>query len=435
MDIRVLAEIEGEVVVLVRVVECVHVDHMDAVHNNADRKTGRVPVFLVQVCDTLACGGGQVVEDNVEFGGVRVEAHRSQSALSPGHVGAGQGLHLVVLKSTVLVPEAFRAGARGSGQISIGLELPVGPSDEMDVGLGSDLVDLLGAGTFGEAGSKLTDEKRDSKTLGIFGSLIHRLLMPLPAYVTICDLGLAARALASTSLAAVRVHVEHVLVGANLTARWRLETDSEVMATEEGHVVRHGAWLEPHLLGSIVRLVLVEDLLVQRGEILLVHVTRHEKHRVTDWIRREWLVKRIISNNVGVVRKASGKVIPITHKLVLETILVGEERAEGCDVLLGHIVRCKVTSLAVRNHGIVILVFSKTERVNISADAKLLVQGLEKQVSPLAEAVIILSQSLLCIEVGHTLTAHGARKDVLVSIDKRVNTSISKLVDQHFDTV
>ena len=69
-----------------------------------------VPVLLVKVHARLNILGGLVVSEvSLHVGGVRVEVHLAQDTLSVGQVGTSQGLDLVVLERTVLVPEAFGA--------------------------------------------------------------------------------------------------------------------------------------------------------------------------------------------------------------------------------------------------------------------------------------------------------------------------------------
>lgn len=105
--------------------------------------------------------------------------------------------------------------------------MPVGPADEVLVSNITDLVDLLRAGTLGEAGTELRDEKRKAETVSVLGSLSNSLLVPFEALVSVSDLGLTSGALTRAELATVSVVVEDVEVRADLTTRWGLESNRE----------------------------------------------------------------------------------------------------------------------------------------------------------------------------------------------------------------
>ena len=166
------------------------------------------------------------------------------------------------------------------------------------------LVDLLSAGAFCEASSELSDDKRDTEAIGVLSSLANSLLVPFEALGLMSDRRLTSEALGRRQLAAVGVIVEHMLVATNLATGWGLETDWEDEPAQDTDLIGQGNWFEPHLLVSIVTLVLLEDLSVERSQVFLVHVTRLQKHEVSGWVGWEWLVQWVVSNNVGVVRQA-----------------------------------------------------------------------------------------------------------------------------------
>ena len=56
--------------------------------------------------------------------------------------------------------------------------------------------------------------------------------------------------------------VEHVLVATNFTTGWLVETDTKDVSTHHTDFIGEGNGFEPHLLVSIVRLVLLKDLSV-----------------------------------------------------------------------------------------------------------------------------------------------------------------------------
>jgi len=128
--------------------------------------------------------------------------------------------------------------------------------------------------------------------------------VPVAALVSVGDLGLTSLALGEAELAAIRVYVEDVLVGAVGTPRGRLESNWEDIATEETKGVREGAWLEPHRLSRVVLLICLEKLGVHRVQILLVHVSWEKEHWVSGWVRREWLIERVVANDEWVFGEA-----------------------------------------------------------------------------------------------------------------------------------
>lgn len=79
-----------------------------------------------------------------------------------------------------------------------------------------------------------------------------------------------------------------------------------------------------------MRLIFVENFLVHGSEILGVHVAGNQEHWVSGRVGREWLVKRIIANDVGVSGKSGGHMVPIADEFVLKAIFVGEKSSEAC---------------------------------------------------------------------------------------------------------
>ena len=104
-------------------------------------------------------------------------------------------------------------GTSGSCKVGIGLELPVSPADEMLISNIAHLVDLLSAGAFCEASSKLSDDKRDTEAIGVLSSLANSLLVPFEALGLMSDRRLTSEALFGRQLAAVGVIVEDLPVG------------------------------------------------------------------------------------------------------------------------------------------------------------------------------------------------------------------------------
>ena len=192
-----------------------------------------------------------------------------------------------------------------------------------------DLVDLLGARSFGQASTELGDDKRNTKTLRVLGSLTDSLLVPFQADISIRNLRLASSALFAAELAAVSVVIKHVLAATDLTAGWSLESDAEDVSAQNAHLIGERHRFEPHLLVGVVSLVLLKDLSVKRCQVLSVHVARHHEHWVSGGRGGEGLVQWVVTNDVGVRCEAARNVVPVADEFVGETVLVGEQGVES----------------------------------------------------------------------------------------------------------
>ena len=73
--------------------------------------------------------------------------------------------------------------------------------------------------------------------------------------------------------------------------------------------------------------------------------------------------------------------------------------------------------------------------IEVPADAELVVDGLQELVHEEVHTVVVALQQLLCVEVGHSLTANGTSEHVLVGVDEGIDTGCTKLVDQSLDLV
>ena len=102
-------------------------------------------------------------------------------------------------------------------------------------------------------------------------------------------------------------------------------------------------------------------------------MSRYQKHWVLGRVAREWLVKRIVADDIGVVGEFGSDVIPEVDEFVLNLVFIIEEVTEGSHGLLGHVVSVEIALLAVSDQGIVILVLGEAERVHVSADAQLFI--------------------------------------------------------------
>jgi len=168
--------------------------------------------------------------------------------------------------------------------------LPVGPANQIVISHVTDLVDLLGAGTLGQASAELSDDERHTEALGVLGSLANSFLMPLEALFSVGNLRLSRGTLFAAELAAVSMVIENVFTASDFATGWGVKTNAEDVSTEDANLVGEWNGFKPHLLIGIMRLILLEDLSVQRRQVLLVHVSWHEKHWISCRVCREWLI-------------------------------------------------------------------------------------------------------------------------------------------------
>ena len=152
------------------------------------------PVLRVLVDDS----GSLNVRPDCEFGvkcrRLRVEYLLFKDSLSELQVGTSQRFGFPILKGTVCIVEALRACACGGRQVLVILELPIGPADQILISHIANLSDLLGAGAFGQASTKLRDVQWHTETFGISCTRSNTLPVPGEALVSEGWVRLSSRA-------------------------------------------------------------------------------------------------------------------------------------------------------------------------------------------------------------------------------------------------
>jgi len=145
--------------------------------------TARAPVVAALVNHSRCIDRLIQGEGNLESGRLSVEFLRRQHTLSVHGVGAGQRLHLPLLEAAIGVVETFGSRASRGSQISIVLELPVGPANEVLVSNVANLSDLLGAGALSQTSAELSHVEWDAEALGVLRARPNALLVPGEALV------------------------------------------------------------------------------------------------------------------------------------------------------------------------------------------------------------------------------------------------------------
>ena len=75
-----------------------------------------------------------------------------------------------------------------------------------------------------------------------------------------------------------------------------------------------------------------------------------------EWIAWEWLIERVITDNILVAREACRGVIPVSFELVLKTLLVVIESLPKVEAFLCSVEFTKILSLAIFDEWVTIIV-------------------------------------------------------------------------------
>ena len=75
-----------------------------------------------------------------------------------------------------------------------------------------------------------------------------------------------------------------------------------------------------------------------------------------EWVAREWLIERVITDNILVSSEAGGGVIPVSNELVLKTLLVVIESLPKVEAFLCSVEFTEILSLAIFDEWVTILV-------------------------------------------------------------------------------
>jgi hypothetical protein len=121
-----------------------------------------IPIVLVKVSYSGLRDEGIEDEASVEVEGGIVELHAGEDTLRGRKISSGERFDLAVLKGSIIVVEAFTTSSSRGGKVSEGLELPVGPACKVLIANGDEVSDLFNASRAVKAGTKLTEEQRDS---------------------------------------------------------------------------------------------------------------------------------------------------------------------------------------------------------------------------------------------------------------------------------
>lgn len=173
-----------------------------------------------------------------------------------------------------------------------------------------------------EAISKLSDNQRNSESLSISLPLDHLLSVEVHAFVLRGNQRFSVSAHIGVHLTAVDLDVHTLLLFVHISSRKRLETYRVHNTSHFIQSSRSDVALEEHDLVAIVVLPFIEDLFIERCQNFLIEVSLFAKVslRMFEISRGFWVIKRIVTNNVRVLRESFSKFVPEIKELVLKLL-------------------------------------------------------------------------------------------------------------------
>ena len=130
------------------------------------------------------------------------------------------------MERTIWVVESFRFVTSRSGKIFVGLVLPIRPADNIFLANITNLVDFTSADVSIKTGAKLTDENRESKSVGIFLSGSKTILVEFETLIRTIGGRFTRVTNTVIKLAAVSMSVNGMVWRSNFTTWWFLEANS-----------------------------------------------------------------------------------------------------------------------------------------------------------------------------------------------------------------
>lgn len=116
----------------------------------------------------------------------------------------------------------------------------------------------------------------------------------------------------------------------------------------------HDVWL---VGGDLVGHVLLEDLLIEWGQLGLVKSPRELQGGVAPDVGGSWLVERVVADDEFVLRESLGDCVPEGDEFVLDSHIILIESMEQGHGLGGAVVGGEVDLLALFDQRVAVLVF------------------------------------------------------------------------------
>lgn len=369
---------------------------------------------------------------SVKLGSSGVKVHLKSLTLRMLNIGSGQCSYFPPLEGSVNIVEALRSCSSGRSEILECLELPVSPTIKILIANFSDLTNLSCA-LFGiDTSTKFTQDKWNTQSLGIFISGSNPLLMGSHAFVShLWGRLTIVVTFTHKDHAAIVMIVEDVVLGSNFTTWWSAET--KIKDVFENRIWEL-SWLEVHDVLRVGSLVLLEDFRVHRSKVIFVKITWPKGvHEIFEVLSGEeaWFIEWIEPDDIWVRGELVTDELPVGDILVLHTELILVNCSEEGLHFRSCVVHTKEVFHAVFDQRITVGIFSEAVVFDRLTGSKMFRKWSDEIVSPRSEAIILrLRQDLSGVEVWHTFTASGPRKQILVVINKGVDALFSKLIDE-----
>lgn len=205
------------------------------------------------------------------------DLHLFDFTLSVSKIWSRKSFMLSLLKFSIFIVETLWFISCGSGQIFEGFKLPIGPAYKVFIADVSHLVDLSDANIWIKTGPELTDDKRDSKPLGVLLSGSYSFLVPFKTLRTLLNSWFSCCAHIRRELAAVSVLIKGMIAWSNLASWGSFKTKLKNKSSCNTFFVRKLSWLKHHHIFHValywgVGLNLLKNFRVKRSQFSLVEL-------------------------------------------------------------------------------------------------------------------------------------------------------------------
>ena len=335
------------------------------------------------------------------------------SALSSLDVGSSKGLDLSLGKLVLLVVETETSSTRAS-EVLEEFELPVSPSGHVVLEYSvHQTVDLGQAAIRVITRAELGDKERDLHLLGVLRPSLEEVEVLTSAVVSLANI-----------VAAVRVLIQDMSTVVWLATWWTFEAQRDMLV--------HKWRLKPHdggVAGSskFLKHSFVEwsQQVLRRLSILIGSFELPKRVPAS-----EWLVDGIEADDVWILAKPLPEHVPVSNELVLQSVDVVVKSSEEADCLNRAVVVKEVILGTVFQERPSLLVLPEAIVIHRLAVAHRIGDWSDDPVKSLIDAVDLVLEHHIGVEVGHSFSTDGASQDILVHVDKSVDAVLTEFVDQ-----
>lgn len=240
----------------------------------------------------------------------------------------------------------------------------------------------------------------------------------------------------ATKLTAVGVIVEDV-IGRVKIATWRNSETNWVDNAAICPAINIGVSDRFEPLDGLT--VVLDGILVDFGvgwlKVLPIHDTWNAQGWIFDLVGREWLIERIITDDVRIASESVSRLVPERYELIIHVVGIAKKCTEASHALLGVVVVSKHDLKAILDEEISVIIDPPAEVIHVIALSNAVVVALEEDISNWVDAGWVRSNDFLSIEVRDAFTTHVAGIDILMSINKGVDTGLTHLVNESLNSI